>query len=393
MKTKRIKLLVVVVGGVLVISVGAWLAVVKFGLGQGDNANKKVTAVISETVDTDGDGLSDKEEREKNTNVYQADTDGDGYSDGEEVADGYDPLVVQSYDNMDLDGDGLVGTDEKKYGTDPRLADSDFDGYQDGEEIVSGNNPLSANLSDYVSIKAVANASEDGRLPDDTNDNNSNENGESESGNKTADNVIEVNDKDIQQVNYLEQAFSASDAQTFQDNMVGYIETQNDVEKIAGQVQLPEVSDSDIRIMADPNDEKVRNYISNMGEIFYQSFDFQGEGGDYGLLAVNSSREDLVYQFSAAVSNSLQRVYELEVPQEDKLIDVHKKIIASLLRAEYLTERIGEGSYLNTGSQDDVIGVMNDYSELTYILKTQVIDNYLGILDQIAEERNLKTNI
>ncbi len=44
------------------------------------------------TVDTDGDGLTDAEERLLGTNPALVDTDGDGFSDGEEVRNGFDPL-------------------------------------------------------------------------------------------------------------------------------------------------------------------------------------------------------------------------------------------------------------------------------------------------------------
>lgn len=384
MKTKRIKLIVAVVGGVLVISTGAWLAITRLDLGFFQQTDKKVVAVINEGTDTDGDGLSDKEERERGTNVYEKDSDGDGYTDGEEIAKGYNPLVVESYDNMDLDGDGLTGADETKYGTDPRLADSDFDGYQDGEEIVSGNNPLSANLSDYVSINAVANASEDGRLSE-------NGTGVDSEGNAIAGNVVEVNQADREQVNYLEQAFSARDVQTFQDSMIGYVQSQDDVEIIAGQLNLPEVSDNDIRIVADTSDEKVRDYISRMSDIFYISFNLQ-EQGAYDLLMVDGSGSTLIYQLQSGIVNALQEVRDQEVPQDEQIIETHKNIIASLMQADSLSERLGEGNYISTGSQEDVVDVMNDYSELTYLLKTQIIDNYLATLDQIAEKRDIKTN-
>ena len=43
------------------------------------------------TKDTDGDGLTDKEEADKGTDPKKADTDGDGFTDKEEVAKGTDP--------------------------------------------------------------------------------------------------------------------------------------------------------------------------------------------------------------------------------------------------------------------------------------------------------------
>lgn len=45
------------------------------------------------SLDADGDGLSDVQERSLGTDVHKADTDGDGYTDGEEVQHGYSPLT------------------------------------------------------------------------------------------------------------------------------------------------------------------------------------------------------------------------------------------------------------------------------------------------------------
>jgi hypothetical protein len=43
---------------------------------------------------------------------------------------------------IDSDGDGLTDENERRLGTDPNLADSDGDGYIDGDEIQNGYNPL-----------------------------------------------------------------------------------------------------------------------------------------------------------------------------------------------------------------------------------------------------------
>ena len=49
------------------------------------------TKIISDDIDTDGDGLSDNYEIEIGTNPLDSDTDGDGYSDGTEIRHGYNP--------------------------------------------------------------------------------------------------------------------------------------------------------------------------------------------------------------------------------------------------------------------------------------------------------------
>jgi outer membrane protein OmpA-like peptidoglycan-associated protein len=82
-------------------------------------------------ADTDGDGLTDKVEKQLGTNPEKFDTDNDGLSDGEEVNKYHtDPL------NPDTDGDGLSDGDEvHKYHTDPLRADTDGDGLSDGDEV------------------------------------------------------------------------------------------------------------------------------------------------------------------------------------------------------------------------------------------------------------------
>lgn len=65
-------------------------------------------------VDSDGDGLTNDEERIAGTSVAKPDTDGDGLGDREEV---------------------------KVYDTDPKKMDTDGDGYDDGAEVKNGYNP------------------------------------------------------------------------------------------------------------------------------------------------------------------------------------------------------------------------------------------------------------
>ncbi|MFA5129714.1 MAG: hypothetical protein WC477_02200 [Patescibacteria group bacterium] len=73
------------------------------------------TPVPIQTIDSDGDGLSDADEVQLGTDPHSADTDGDGLSDGDEV---------------------------HLWHTDPLKADTDGDGYSDGAEVQNGYNPL-----------------------------------------------------------------------------------------------------------------------------------------------------------------------------------------------------------------------------------------------------------
>jgi hypothetical protein len=67
------------------------------------------------TLDTDGDGLLDPEEREAGTSLRKPDSDNDGLGDREEL---------------------------KVYKSDPLNPDSDNDSYLDGAEVKNGYNPI-----------------------------------------------------------------------------------------------------------------------------------------------------------------------------------------------------------------------------------------------------------
>lgn len=70
--------------------------------------------IVSTTLDTDNDGLTDAEEARYGTDAERADTDNDGLPDKDEV---------------------------QKYGTDPIDPDTDGDTFLDGVEVISGYDP------------------------------------------------------------------------------------------------------------------------------------------------------------------------------------------------------------------------------------------------------------
>ena len=73
------------------------------------------TQLIKKNIDTDKDGLDDEREKLLGTDIYSMDTDNDGLFDREEV-EVYktDPL------NFDTDGDGFLDGDEVKAGYNPK---------------------------------------------------------------------------------------------------------------------------------------------------------------------------------------------------------------------------------------------------------------------------------
>jgi hypothetical protein len=105
-------------------------------------------------LDSDGDGLMDRDEAVHRTDPFSRDSDGDGLSDYFEIAvssPGHrlDPLLQDSpCDSVgddvwpDTDRDGLTDCEEYVKGTDRRMVDTDTDGIPDGIEFVMGTNPL-----------------------------------------------------------------------------------------------------------------------------------------------------------------------------------------------------------------------------------------------------------
>jgi outer membrane protein OmpA-like peptidoglycan-associated protein len=110
------------------------------GLKDGEEGNTYRTEPLK--ADTDGDGLKDGQEvNTYRTDPLKADTDGDGLKDGDEV-NTYrtDPLKA------DTDGDGLKDGDEvNMYHTDPLKADTDGGSVNDGAEVARGSSPLDPN--------------------------------------------------------------------------------------------------------------------------------------------------------------------------------------------------------------------------------------------------------
>ena len=109
-------------------------------------------AIVTYTMDTadsdtDGDGITARDEAFLGTDPENPDTDGDGLTDGQEVILGTDPTKADTDGNgisdadEDADGDGLTNAAEFLHGTDPLKADTDHDGLSDYAEVTSAAAP------------------------------------------------------------------------------------------------------------------------------------------------------------------------------------------------------------------------------------------------------------
>ncbi len=89
-------------------------------------------------IDSDGDGLSDGEEKVYLTRINDPDSDGDGMPDGWEFAHFTRGFYLDSNINdaaNDPDNDGLTNLEEFQMLTNPVKSDTDDDGINDGDEV------------------------------------------------------------------------------------------------------------------------------------------------------------------------------------------------------------------------------------------------------------------
>jgi hypothetical protein len=130
-----------------------------------ENRNARLRDVPGALIiepDSDGDGLSDREEEMLGTSPMARDTDADGCSDKLELADDtMDPWVAgfavqpshcycrEAMRTQDSDGDGLLDCEEIYIGTDKRRFDSDGDMLPDGLEFRAGSNPSTPTIGLY----------------------------------------------------------------------------------------------------------------------------------------------------------------------------------------------------------------------------------------------------
>jgi hypothetical protein len=118
--------------------------------------------------DSDADGLSDGEEDALGLDPLEPDSDGDWFNDKIEhilrvlntdptrtttIADCDDPTI-------DTDGDGLRDCEEKLLGSDKTLFDTDADGFPDGIELRAGSNILFADTLEDIDLDGHNNGKE-----------------------------------------------------------------------------------------------------------------------------------------------------------------------------------------------------------------------------------------
>jgi len=110
--------------------------------------DKKIVKSDPEKIDTDNDGLNDKEEMNSLSDPTKSDTDGDGLMDVEEKDYGTSLIHFDTW-IINLKGDDTrVFANYSKQGNLATQYDSDFDGLTDAEEYQKGSDPSKKDTDD-----------------------------------------------------------------------------------------------------------------------------------------------------------------------------------------------------------------------------------------------------
>lgn len=104
------------------------------------NGLEAVRGTDPKTADTDGDGAGDAVDPFPLERAFKADADKDGIADEWETQHGFSPAAAVDA-LLDTDSDGVNNREEFVADTDPRAADTDRDGIPDGEEVEAGSDP------------------------------------------------------------------------------------------------------------------------------------------------------------------------------------------------------------------------------------------------------------
>ena len=132
--TIAVILLILIASGIVFIYFGSSTNIIKkAALTEKPIENQEVS---NDLDDNDNDGVSNGLERFFGTDPNNPDTDGDGISDKDEVNHADAQQQEQAAEPpLDSDNDGLTDILEKFFGTDPNNPDSDGDGIGDKDEV------------------------------------------------------------------------------------------------------------------------------------------------------------------------------------------------------------------------------------------------------------------
>lgn len=308
-------------------------------------SKERVTILSAHELDSDGDGLTDEDERSRGTDPYNIDSDNDGYSDSIEVVGGFDPLTLEDSSKIDSDGDGLSDQDEQNNGTNAYITDTDFDGVDDSAEILAGTDPLNADYS-YLSELSDSRARSEDAV--DAYEANSEELASLGLDSETASlPVPDASDTDLpstfssESISSLEGALTSSDLGSLEGNLAGFVESSSLVSDPLGavsQVELPSIPDEDLTIIDDYTSEDIKEYFTVMTLLLSRELPFSDSSSfEKFALSIRLQDKNDMRRIRKIMEAVLTEMKTVQVPRNDRIIALHKKSMAFVIASRDVT--------------------------------------------------------
>lgn len=285
-----------------------------FAIAQNTNTN-------SLFLDSDQDGLTDQEEKMIGTDPLNPDTDGDGYSDGEEVSSGYNPLKPAPGDKLML---GTSASSSQSSGSGTNSANS------------SDNNSSDSSLSSSNLLDALSSTSSDSQSLADT----------SSDPNNLTSQVVN---------NFLQLTLNKSETQTdfttnpsYSTDDINQI-IQNSLSSTDITKDLPEIKDSEIKVLPPVDDKKlsadevkakekeqIQKYLASVAFIFATNAPFPVTNPenllssltteqDTAIAALTTGNQTKINDYAEKARAGIDQIKQVEVPYVMK--DFHKSVL------------------------------------------------------------------
>jgi len=314
-KVNKTKFLATAIAGLAV------FAMTYFAMAQNQNGNNIF-------LDSDQDGLTNQEEKALGTDPYNPDSDSDGYSDGAEVKSGYDPLKPAPGDQL---FPAAAVSNQNKAGIEQTVGASSTDASSmaDGTDLTSllnQTNQPTTNLSDTSSLpdSVLNDLSSDPNNPNLTNE--------------MVTNLLK------QTIDKTQNSTDATVTPTFsQDDMNQIVQSSLTTANV--QKPMPEISDSEIKILPPVDDKKmsadeikaaqkkeIETYLSSLAFVFAQDSPFPldnpgnlstslSKESDNLLSAISSGDQKKIDDYAQKTRAGIDQIKKIEVPFVMKDLD------------------------------------------------------------------------
>ena len=279
--------------------------------------------------------------------------------------------------NKDSDNDGLKDWEEKFYGTDPINPDTDNDGYLDGEEINSGHNPLVKGPNDNQVFYPLPVGDKYNITDKIFTDLDTVVKSYIEQKNQYAQDHPEITNSQEYMTEASKGALTEMMKRAMLYNEKDWADQANAILETLPEVFKIEISDNDIKISADNNQETMKSYAGKL-LLYLDSENFLLQNKNLTLLKDSLSNSDLSQIDDLILANDDEIAKLVDTPVPSSWKDVHKKAlkIAITMRNIFVALRGYDSdpikAIVGANEVKNVLSLWNDLTaEIINLNKTQ----------------------